>query len=67
MGEGGRRLYRHLSPLDGRVVHLVDDDDEHAYAQGLGQQGVLASLAAAAKERKGRRRGERSEERRGRR
>ena len=36
-------------PVDGRVVHLVDGNDQAAHAGGLGQQHVLPGLAAAVK------------------
>ena len=36
-----------LREVDGRVVHLVDGDDEDAHAERLGEQRVLARLAAA--------------------
>mmetsp|Transcript_47661 Transcript_47661/g.107267 ORF Transcript_47661/g.107267 Transcript_47661/m.107267 type:complete len:420 (-) Transcript_47661:197-1456(-) len=38
-----------LLPLNARVVHLVDGNDELVDAKRLGQEGVLAGLAAALK------------------
>lgn len=35
-----------LGPVDGRVVHLVDDNDELVDTLGLGQHGVLTGLTA---------------------
>ncbi len=35
-----------LAPGDGRVVHLVDGDDDLVNAQGLGEEGVLTRLAS---------------------
>eukprot|EP00966_Prymnesium_polylepis_P123307 2851049-Prymnesium_polylepis.2 len=34
----------HLRPLDGGVVHLVDDHQQYAHAQCLREQRVLARL-----------------------
>ena len=36
-----------LAPLDGHVVHLVDDDHQDAHAVRLREQRVLARLPAA--------------------
>ena len=36
-----------LVPVDGRVVHFVDQDDEIFYSGGFDEHGVFAGLAAA--------------------
>ena len=43
---GGAFLIALLRPFDGRVIHLVDDDDELVDTLGLGQHGVLTGLTA---------------------
>ena len=44
---GGALVVALLAPVDGGIVHLVDDDDELVDALGFGQHGVLSRLAAS--------------------